>query len=186
MTRETRVFVPLNGRFGHPHTWPNIAGYLIRPLTEMPCIQWYWFSRYVQPVTDADLYDCDPNNFPPEFYLHYQGQAHLVSTRFRYSLSCDTAVEFEVAAAEIFGGHSCIPRYFRDYVVVDDLGSGRFTAIDDRRPHRSELVREMVHATSRLVLHSLEEPDAAGNFRFEGIAFDVPHHLVSNITGKAG
>jgi hypothetical protein len=185
-TRESRVFVPLNQRFGHPHTWPNVVGYLVRPLADMPCLSWFWFSRYCQPITDKDLQDCDPHKFPDEFYFNQNGQQHLVSFRFRYALDCNRRVEFEQAAAHIFERHGCIPRYFRKYSLIGDLGNDRFTAIEARRLRRSELVRDLVHTTSRLVLHALQESDAAGNYSFEDNAFDVPHHLICNITEKPG
>lgn len=185
-TRETRVFMPLNERFAHPHTWPNVCGYLVRPLADMPCLSWFWFSRYRQPITDPDIEDCDPQNFAPEFYFIRNDQQHLVSFRFRYALACERCAEFEDKAATVFKRHGCVLRYFRDYSLVGDLGNDRFTAIEDRRQQRSELVRDLVYATSRLVLHALQEPDGAGNYSFEGIAFDIPHHLVSNITDKPG
>jgi len=46
-THETRVFVPLNQRFANPHTWPNIVGYLVGPLAEMPwLIEGTWDSFF--------------------------------------------------------------------------------------------------------------------------------------------
>jgi len=186
-SRETRVFFPVNGRFGRRDTtWQNVCGYLIRPLVQLPYVRWFWFSRYALGINDPDLQDCDPDGWHEEFYWSVADQRGLLSFRLRYSLPSDCCADFETKAAQLFANHSVIPRYFRNYSVTGDLGNERHTTDESQRAPRAQIVARMVHATSQLVLHGLRGPNALGDFEFESIAFDVPHHLVSNITGKPG
>jgi len=184
--RETRIFVPNAGLFARPVPWPNVFGHVARPIAEMPCLCWFWLSRYVDHPDSDDHKDCDPHNFPSQFYWVVQEQPALVSFRLRYALACDRCDAFEKAAKDIAVRPGCIPRYFRDYSLIGDLGGDRFTAIDDRRKKRSDINLTLVQAASHLVFDALVQPPSGGDYTLEPIAFDIPHHLVSNILGKPG
>lgn len=195
-TRQTRIFVPPVGPYAGASWAETVLGKIIAPLTQdASALSWWWFSRYALPrgVDDAD---CVIANVPAEFEHQGPRGPMLRSARFRWCLDTDDGAGFEEAISKRIASEGGLITGIIDYDVVRDLGSGRFLREEPseaRSRSRALRVVEFLHATSELAVDCLHGPEQDGAFRLEeGAAetgsirarssFEVPHHLLHNMT----
>jgi hypothetical protein len=170
--RQTRLFV----RSDEPmDDWAEtLIGRVFRPLAMefADALNWFWFSRYVQEVSDSG--DCDISLIPEEYKspLDHSGVAHHRSMRLRFDIHDPAQCSaFEQRANELIvaGGYRITD--FREYDYVADTGSHRFLGVDNRQPGRSAqragLAVAFYCAISRLVVDAIVGPDDHGRFRME-------------------
>jgi hypothetical protein len=189
IVRQTRIFVPNTPPFDGDTWTESILGNVIAPLArEHPSLQWFWFSRYVQPRADSG--DCDISEIPEKFAI----DELFRSVRFRYAIPEEEGGGFEHRARELIDASGARISDFRRYDWVADLGGDRFVGqerSDSRRENRAELVANCLSTVCRLTLDCLRGPDQDGRYRFEendsdqnphGSTFESLHHLFCNIT----
>jgi len=194
--RQTRVFVPSI----EPHAdWAEtLIGRVFRPVIAEfeDALEWFWFSRYVQPTDDSG--DCDIQLIPEE-YKGPPGPGGAVvhrSMRLRFNVAAGRQCAFEQRATELINRGGYRISDFRDYDFVTDTGSNRFLGLESRQPGRAEQRAELTVGfywiTSKLVMDALVGPNERGRFQLEtsddtiqnprGSTFQSLLHLFCNIT----
>ena len=189
IVRQTRIFVPNTSPFDGDIWTESVLGNVIAPLArEHPSLQWFWFSRYVQPRADSG--DCDISEIPETFAV----DELFRSVRFRFAIPEQERGRFEDRARELIDASGARISDFRRYDWVADLGGDRLVGqdrSDSRRESRAELVANCLSTICRLTLDCLRGPDHDGRYRFEendsdqnphGSTFESLHHLFCNIT----
>jgi hypothetical protein len=190
--RQTRIFAPPTVPFATEAWAETIVGCIIAPvIAEAQDLEWFWFSRYVC-RTEGALDDCDITMISCDCRPPNRSSR---SVKFRYSIADDRREAFEEQCRNRINNSGCCISDFRPYEFLEDLGSDRHIGgarTEARRQNRAQLVAELYHSISRLVLDALEGPDNNGRFALEhnggdqnplGSSFESLHHLFCNITG---
>jgi hypothetical protein len=190
--RQTRIFAPPTVSFATQAWAETIIGCIIAPvIAEAQDLEWFWFSRYVCRAEGA-LDDCDIAMIPPDCRPPNRPSR---SVKFRYSIADDRREIFEDQCQNRITNSGCCVSDFRPYEFLEDLGGDRHIGgerTEARRQNRAQLVAELYHSISRLVLDALVGPDHNGRFALEDndnrenplrSSFESLHHLFCSITG---
>lgn len=187
--RQTRIFAPFNESF--KDNWAeNIMGRIIKPVVEKHALNWFWFSRYDGAISGTDnAEDCNVAEIRNWYKTEYLTE-NTRSLRFRYSASDKEIAIFEKELETRIKKNGCKSE-FREYLMVEDLGSNRHVGGDRseaRRQNRAKLLTELYYSISKLTLDNLEDSEGANNFTIEindtaigNSSFSVSHHLFYNI-----
>jgi hypothetical protein len=189
-TRQARIFVPTAKPFDDGDWAETALARVVGPITASEQqLDWFWFLRYVSPVTDSA--DCDISGLPPQCVANGLHR----SIRFRYSLHDDLVSDFEASASEVMRQHRCWISDWRDYGALGELGGNRFCGSNNLvKPsaERAELVAGLLCSVARVVLHCLVPKDGEGRYQMEHntdsenpnhSTFESIHHLFCNMTG---
>lgn len=196
MSGQTRIFVPQAGRYEVSAWYPTLLGRVVGPLlAEAHCLNWFWFTQYVQPrEPGADWGDCCARMIPDSFRWD---DGNFRSLRLRFQGAAAAVAALEADGQLLLQDNGCMNTDWRPYSLVGDLGGRRFGG--DAHGRGNELIRarllvSFLHASARLVLDTLVGPDANGQYAFEanssalnpwGTAWQSIHHLVCNVSNLA-
>lgn len=197
--RQTRIFVPPTAPFDEGDWVCTVVGHVVAPVSRLPGLGWFQFNRYVQSRADSGG-DCDISGIPEGFGASENGgrwtssgaTGAFRSIRFRYRIDDGQQAAFEGQVRALITAQGCAISDFRDFDLLGDYGGERFR--DAAKPHlsadRGELMGQFLCAVTKLFLHGLVGPDAAGRFSQEpnthqenplGSRFESVHHLFCNM-----
>ncbi|MBZ0291119.1 MAG: hypothetical protein K8L99_01005 [Anaerolineae bacterium] len=177
-----------NGGFNA--NWGNeIIGKVIKPIVEEYAMRWLWITRYNQPVAETPHL----GTIPPDYQYHHPDVPDTPLNAFilfRLSIE-DKSVQQRATELARAAGYFVVD--WRDYDVVQDLGSNRFIredASDTERVERAYQIAMFMDTVAKLLVHSLREEN--GEWRVEpnsdkalnpdGSFFQSVHHLFCNTT----
>jgi hypothetical protein len=198
--RQIRIFV----QHTEPDDWAEtLIGRVIHQLVDefAGVLRWFWFSRYCclikQNGTD-DRDDCDFDAIPEDCKLAFPGSCNQRghrSLRFRFEIEDSSQPTFEHRLTQLLGEYKYRFSSVLHYDQVQDTGGERLLGNENRKPgrdvQRAQLVTEMYHVISQLVIDALVGPDQQWRFQVEtndhdenpnASAFESLHHLFCNIT----
>lgn len=190
-SKQTRMFVPFTEEFSNDSWREEILGSIIKPLIEefSDKINWFWFSKYIQDSgNNADKADTNFELIKSQHPDCINTAGYHRSIRFRINVKEGYWEAIEKRGNELIGQARVVIADWRDYDVVGDLGSDRFSPpspSNEQRKERAYLVVKLYESISKMVLATLVKENEKWQLEYDvnsSNVSDALHHLFCNIS----
>jgi len=190
-SKQTRIFAPFTEKFQDNRWREEILGDIVKPLIAefSDHINWFWFSKYIQGSEgNADIGDTDFEQIRNSHRDCLDGNGLHRSIRFRVNAKEGHWESIRTRADELIRPAGAVITDWRDYPVVEDLGSNRFAPehySDEQRKERAYLIAKLYESISRVTLATLVRKEERWRLEYDvnsGNVSDSLHHLFCNIS----